>query len=531
MKKVFMSIMAFAAVALTMTSCNKEEAITASNFNVSFEDTEVMNDVKTHFVGHDQVFDQNDVFYIMDGSANIAHYRIDLNANPNYIFDRAVRGSFDQNNGVLTAFYPTKIVYNNNVNEVLLPAVQKTNAGEIQWPLYAQGTVNDFYFRNLCANHAIYLSGDVALDSITVTTNNYINGFFKVNFSNLTNPLTYGQGTGTSRNSMLGHGTRTYTLRFNSPFQLTNEEQLVRLTVPAGEYSTYIITFYANGKKRTLSNPANVTFERTVTRPSHVELNLSNFVDFVPGALAAEYNVAGEGEAPKMVIFSQGNLEYLGLGNHFWRFSDNQFDFRGRYQSKIQNQYDRDLFAWGANGYFKAGSLVGNGIKIWGANNDFGYSTATELTGTSEWGNNKIANAGNTANSGWRTLTEQEMNNLLANYAHAMVTLGFNNKTGLVIFADGATAVPDGTVLTKSQWNALQNAGCVFFVADNYRAATGTIENRIPAAGAGSYFWLNNGDANSNTASALYVDKVNGATVVNNVPKNVGAFVRLVKEL
>ena len=111
-----------------------------------------------------------------------------------------------------------------------------------------------------------------------------------------------------------------------------------------------------------------------------------------------------------MVIFSQGNLEYLGLGNHFWRFSDNQFDFRGRYQSKIQNQYDRDLFAWGANGYFKAGSLVGNGIKIWGANNDFGYSTATELTGTSEWGNNKIANAGNRANSGWRTLTEQEMN-------------------------------------------------------------------------------------------------------------------------
>ena len=135
------------------------------------------------------------------------------------------------------------------------------------------------------------------------------------------------------------------------------------------------------------------------------------------------------------------------------------------------------------------------------------------------------------APSGSGKESPRSMNNLLANYAHAMVTLGFNNKTGLVIFADGATAVPDGTVLTKAQWNALQNAGCVFFVADNYRAATGTIENRIPAAGAGSYFWLNNGNANSNTASALYVDKVNGATVVNNVPKNVGAFVRLVKEL
>jgi len=50
MKKIFMSIMAFAAMAMTITSCNKEEATLAGDFDASFEDTEVMNQAKTHFV-------------------------------------------------------------------------------------------------------------------------------------------------------------------------------------------------------------------------------------------------------------------------------------------------------------------------------------------------------------------------------------------------------------------------------------------------------------------------------------------------
>lgn len=520
MKKIFMSLMAFAAMALTMTSCNKEEAFTGSNFNVAFEDSEVMNQIKTYFdENHNQIFENDDQFYIMDGSGNIAYYHIDLNATPNYVFDEAVRGNFDQNNGVLTAFYPVSIVYNNNPNEVRLPSVQKTRNGEIQWPLYAQGELADFYFRNLCGNHSIYLTGDVALDSITITTENYLNGHFKVDITNLTNPLKYGTGTGTSRNSGMGHGTRTYSLKFRTPFQLSSDARLVRLTVPAGTYQNYIVTFYANGKKLVKSNTRPITINRSGYSPSNIQVNAADFVDFVPGALNARYNV-GTSENPHYVLFSQGNLEYVVLPKQIWRFADNQWDFRGTGQRTIHNQYDRDLFSWGANGYYAGTSVLkGNTYPVWGSGSSFPYSrSTTNLAGNDDWGVNTIVNGGGT---GWRTITNDEMGNLLANYSSAMVTLGFNNKSGLVIFANGVNPVADGTVLSKSEWNALQNAGCIFFLAGSHRTTDRTIGN-------GSYYWLS--DA-SNTNNAYAFGVTNNGLTRGAINKGVGAYVRLVKDV
>ena len=523
-----MSVMAFAALAMTMISCNKEEAYVGTNFNVSFEDSEVMNQVKTYFDGHNQYFEEGDEFYIMDGSGNIALYTIDPNANPNYIFTNAIRGSFDPENGVLTAFYPRTIVHNNNPNEVQLSGYQKTRNGEIQWPLYAQGELQDFQFRNLCGNHSIYLSGNVALDSITITTDQYMSGNFKVDISNLTNPLKYGTGSGTSRITAMGHGTRTSSLNFRRPFQLTNTEQLVRITVPAGTYQNYIITFYANGKKLVKSNVRPIQIGRTTFNESHITLNATEFVDFTKGALNAQYNV-GTSATPRYVVFSQGNLEYICLQNQIWRFAENQWDFRGTSQKTIQNQYDRDLFAWGANGYYKGSNLLGNRIKVWGegsgSNARFRFlENENTLSGANEWGNNRIANGGNSEDGdGWRTLTYEEMTNLLANYASAMVTLDFNGKTGLVIFAEGVTPVADGTTLTKSEWNTLQNAGCVFFLAGGHRAADRTMAN-------GSYYWLNDASSN-NKAFALFVNN-NGATLADEgVDRGIGAFVRLVKDV
>ena len=144
-----------------------------------------------------------------------------------------------------------------------------------------------------------------------------------------------------------------------------------------------------------------------------------------------------------------------------------------------------------------------------------------------EWGSNKIANGGNVANNGWRTLTATEMEYLLDedNYDHYMVTLSFVGKQGLIILPAGFTPdfdITDGMSLTKSQWNALDAAGCIFFVADNYRTATPSMANT------GSYFWLNT--AAENTASALVVDKTTGASIAN-FNKKIGGFVRLVKDV
>lgn len=516
-----MSIMAFAALAMTMTSCNKEEATVANNFNVTFEDSEMMNEMmKTHFVGHDQYWDEGDQFYIMDGSGNIAYYHIDLNANPNYIFDRAVRGNFSETNGILTAFYPTSIVYNNKTNEVRLPNTVKSDTGEFQWPLYAQGTLEDFQFHNICANVSMYLKGDVAIDSISITTDKYINGHFKVDLSNA-NPLQYGVVTGSTRSTASAHGIKTNTMKFRRPFQLTSEAQLVRMTIPGGTYANLMFTFYANGKKTTKFTDANFTLNAGSFNNLRLELNNADFVEYIPGALKGQFNVAAAGEPANYVVFSQGNLEYVSLPNQIWHFADNQWDFRGTAQKKVQNQYDRDLFSWGANGYYTAGS---NGIYIWGTGRTFPYSTATELTGTSEWGNNKIVNGGNRANNGWRTLTADEMTNLLNNYNHAMVNLGFVNKTGLIIFSDEATPVADGTTLTKAEWNELMNNGCIFFLADSYRTGYNATTST------GSIFWLNSA-ADADNASCLMVDKVNGPSVVTNCPKGNGGFVRLVKDV
>ena len=531
-----MSIMAFAAVAMTMTSCNKEEAIVANNFNVTFEDSEVMNEMKTYFVGHSLYWENNDKFYIMDGSNNVAQYHIDLNANPNYIFDKAVKGNFSETNGTLTAFYPTTIVYNNRYNEVLLPRFEKSTAGEIQWPMYAQGTINDFQFRNLCGNVSLYIKGDAAIDSISITTDKYLNGHHKVNISNLTNPLSYGSGNGTSRSTIQGHGTKTNSMWFRQPLQLTNEAQLVRITVPAGDYTHFALTFYANGKKYSKTFPGIFSVGRTtyntIGATNPIVLNNANFVDYIPGALNGQFNVAAAGEAPHYVVFSQGNLEYLPVNQKkMWYLADNQWDFRGVNQKKCQSQYDRDLFAWGANGYYdgSGSTLRGNGITIWGdesnhSANVYDYCKATELTSNNEWGYNKIVNGGNSVNSGWRTLTPTEMTNLLTNYHYAMVNLQFNGKTGMIIFADGVTPVANGTTLSKTEWNTLMNEGCIFFLADTYRTQAGNTDNTQ------SIFWLNYG-CDANYASGLVVNKVTGPSVVTSLHKSIGGFVRLVKDV
>lgn len=513
-----MSIMAFAAIAMTMTSCNKEQSA-PENLSIPLEQNEVMNQAKTHFVGDDQYWDEGDQVCIMDSYENSAWYRATTTDGTNLelVFVRNNRGNFSVNNGTLTAVYPNSIlVY---PTEVKLPARQFTNAGEINgFPLYARGSFEDFQFRNICGLITFRITGDVALDSISITTDQYINGNFKVNIANLSNPLTYQSQSF----SALAHGTKTNTLVFNNRFQTSSISREASIYLPAKTYKSFTITFYANGQKYTKRNRNNITITRSAYNTATINLNSADFEDYTNGATNAQYNVAADGETPQYVIFAQGNLEYIARGYQYWHFADNQWDFRGVYQSyDSRDNFDRDLISWGANGYYDgAGILRGNSIKVWGSRNVYSYYTGTTLSGNNEWGNNKIANGGNRANSGWRTLTQTEMENLLNNYDHEMVTLDFVNKTGLVIFPE--TEDPVSGSISKERWNALEAAGCVFFLADNYRLANGSMNNTC------SYFWLNTADAT--TAAALRIPITDEEPTVT-INKNLGAFIRLVKDV
>ena len=132
-------------------------------------------------------------------------------------------------------------------------------------------------------------------------------------------------------------------------------------------------------------------------------------------------------------------------------------------------------------------------------------------------------NANKQQNEGWRTLTATEMRNILANHNPRKVTL--MGKDGIVIFPAGVDPCDNNTPLTKREWNALEAAGCIFFVADKYRTATRSIASTM------SYFWLNN--ATESTASALVIDPANtdGYYIEPAADKLIGGYVRLVKDV
>ena len=525
MKKIFISIVAVATVAFTFTSCNKEEASSSKYLNIPFEENEIMNEAKTHLEGTNLYWDNGDRFTIMDASLNTAIYKMNINNHTilGHEFVRNVRGTFDENNGTLSGFYPTTICYSYITNEVRLPNVQTSQAGELrEFPMFVRGPITDMNtrFRNICGVERLFLTGDIAIDSISITTDKYINGHFVVNLGNLDHPLTYGRGS--HINPAHAHGTKTNTLVFNHPLQLTSTAQEVNIYLPADTYTKFDVTFYSNGKKYIVRNGNNpIVISRTQFNTTSLTLSETNFSNFENGLMTGRFNI-GNGH---YVQFAQGNAERVAnVYGTYWRFEDNQWDFVGLNQSAASNNMDIDLFAWGATGR--------NGIQPYSQSRVYNYFGGSELSGTSEWGNIRFANGGDQLNSGWRTLTANEMEYILTKHDKAIVTLSFVGITGLIICPEGFTGTcpANNAALTKSEWNQLEKAGCVFFAINSYRKVSGNFDNLIPAIGTTNYFWLNTtteGDAT--TAYALKVN-TNSAAIVTNTNRKLGASVRLVKE-
>lgn len=545
MKKLFFSVIAMASMCMVMTSCNKEEATSKQDIQVSFEDNEVMNSIKTSLYWEEgstqytQLWKNGDRIAIFDANSKVGLYQVNTPEGTTesgigtFTHLRDWVAPFDANNAPLSGCYPTSIFEQSTFGHVTLPSVQMSNNGTIvDPPLYAIGDLSNLQFRNLCALVVFSISGDVQLDSISITTDKYINGTFKVNM-NAENVLSY-QRKGSS---IRAHGIKTNTLRFRSgSFQTTSEPQEVIMYLPAQTYNVFDVTFYSNGRKLVKRNKAAFTAVRTqFNRINGVVLNSSDFEDFTDGTIKGLFNVGESWSAPSYVQFSQGNLEYIAKNHQYWHFADNQFDARNSFQYGVESDNDRDLFAWGANGYYVNGHYTtnyGNNIPVFGQNRDFPYYTGNNLNATRAWGTNKIVNGGNELDYGWRTLTYQEMYNLLDNHTNSLVTLQFVGKTGLVFYPDGYMGVlyPDGTSLSKQEWNALESWGCVFFVAENYRHYSGALRDRIDNTR--SFYWLQDLDHTTENIAVCF-----GVNKDMSLPwgfytsgKNMGAYVRLVKD-
>ena len=209
---------------------------------------------------------------------------------------------------------------------------------------------------------------------------------------------------------------------------------------------------------------------------------------FVPlGALPGKFTI---NESGAQVYFSQGNLRATYDGSNWtWSFAENQWDYIGSTSgnknlidgSSFINGSTVDLFCW------VGASSTWTGVAQYGIiSSDKNYLNATDGYGNvadedlkSDWGTLPIVNGGNTANSGWRTLTSDEWTYVLntrstisgMRYTRAQV----NGKNGLILLPDDwssfyytlkpfeSTMDWTDNSISLSDWNSsLAPHGCVF---------------------------------------------------------------------
>jgi len=218
-------------------------------------------------------------------------------------------------------------------------------------------------------------------------------------------------------------------------------------------------------------------YKKTITGGKELSANtiVPISVTMIEGALSGKFSVG----ASKQVCFSQGNLLASttdGGANWKWQFFNYQYEHGGNatitgggtVTKNSTNEISVDLFGWSTNTYY--------GINNSENNNDY-YGSFVD------WGNLAIVNGGNTANSGWRTLTEEEWRYLFesrtnASYKYGLAT--FFSTYGLIILPDDYTGTSINTsrsgwgnniINNTDIWKPFEDAGAVFLPAAGYRQA------------------------------------------------------------
>ena len=237
------------------------------------------------------------------------------------------------------------------------------------------------------------------------------------------------------------------------------------------------------------------------------------------GTIGGQFTVNASGDK---VYFSKGNLQYIGsAATPYWKFADNQWDYLGTSsgQNSSATNVDRDLFGWGTKT---------DPYKTSDQSNSYSWN---------EWGENAITNGGNRINSGWRTLESTEwayLWNSRDNAANLLTLATVNNVTGLILMPDGWTA--SGVALTvttanyttnninSTDWNTLEQQGCVFLPAGGYRHGT-----EIIYAGSYGAYWSSTSTSSDKATKATSMDFSSSKVEAYNTNRSTGCSVRLVR--
>jgi hypothetical protein len=236
------------------------------------------------------------------------------------------------------------------------------------------------------------------------------------------------------------------------------------------------------------------------------------------GALKGKFTVNSNGD---QVRFSQGNLQYIGSASTpYWKFADKQWETLGNNGQGSTSQYvDRDLFGWGTSGY-DHGAVCYQPWSTSQTNSDYfaygnRYYELYNWTGKADWGYNAISNGGNQENSGWRTLTKDELgyifNTRITDTGIRFAKANVSNVNGVILLPDNwstnyfslnDTNTKDAdyvnNTITASEWITLEQHGAVFLPATGYRFGVS-----VRSVGNNGYYWSSS-FVNSNYAYGVY---------------------------
>ena len=458
MKKSLVSLVTLVSLVglVSLTSCKKEESLgNGTQFRATMEGC-TAQDGKTaldisgtalNWVSGDQI--------AVYGTSGCGIYRATLQTPATSTdFDNV---SGETGDGPFRAFYPTTLT-TDGVN-ITLPATQTYVEGSInEFPMYAESSDNQLAFKNLCGVLKLHLTKTgVNISSITVTAANEINGTFSVSYNGGDPELTYS-----------ANGTNSTTLTCATAQSIADGKDFyVYLPENVSGYGNLRIEM-ATDDGRYCVKTAKSTSPVIVERSKVTSINIGeNKLTFRPvGSKGGLFTINADGD---QVWFSQGNLQYQ-ASTGTWRFAENQYDYVGEDNENISTTYSGwiDLFGWG----------TGSNPTL--SSTDYSYyGTFTD------WGSNTISNGGNTANSGWRTLSQVEWNYLLYTRANASSKMGggsVNGVHGEIVLPDSWT-LPAGLTFTAgqngwqnsytlAQWALMEAAGAVFLPTAGYRYGT-----------------------------------------------------------
>lgn len=284
----------------------------------------------------------------------------------------------------------------------------------------------------------------------------------------------------------------------------------------------------------------------------------TNPVSYYQGTLRGEFTINSSNDK---VHFSQGNLQFTrestsdAWSTGVWSFKDNQYD-KDAADKNVGTDYANksviNYFGWGTSGYdngntyyYPYNTSVGTDTQGYGYGPTDGSSYIISLTGTADWGYNKIINGGN-ANEQWRTPSSDEWVYMLKTRKVIVNSISKDSYgEGVVMGKSGLLILPDnwdGSLFegfkygksswlnsinedTSPTWSELEAAGVVFLPIAGNR--TGTNEDNATTAG---YYWSSTPYSNK-VAYGLFISSNTEADLTSKYSynRNLAYLVRLVR--